>query len=129
MDIHVPAVFDIPRRADVFSVQEREPNWYRWGVVVLILASVTDLLTTFVGIEYHGLVEANGTPATILKQGGWMGLVQLSLASLGIIIGLTALLRYVQINYSSLLATLSIGVASASKVLATTWNTWLILTV
>lgn len=108
---------------------EQRMNRYRWGVVVVILAFVADFITTYLGIEYFGLVEANGTAATALQQGGWMGLVYLSLASLGIIIGLTALLRYVQINYSSRLATLSVGGAIVPKLLATAWNTWLILTI
>lgn len=104
-------------------------NRYRWGVVVIVLASVTDLLTTYIGVEHSGLVEANPTPAAILAQSGWVGMISHSLVSLGVIIGLTAMLRYVQINRSSRIATISVGAGAAVKVLVTVWNTWLILTV
>lgn len=131
MDVRVPPSFNIPRRISAdYSVHQIGMNRYRWGVIVLILASVTDLATTYIGIEYIGLVESNPAPATILAQNGWMGVIYHSLVSLGVIIGLTALLRYNQFTqYSSRLATLLVGSGGAMKLLATVWNTFLILTI
>lgn len=96
-------------------------------VSLLVVAALADLGTTWYGLEVVGLVEANPMAATYHARHGMLGLVAVSIFGIGLLVGMAAALKRIEMPLSRELAIGALGLAVAVNLFAAFHNLQLIL--